>query len=187
MYSYPKPKNILRIIFYKKKPNNFKLNRSRPTALKKWLEQAKAKLPALSDAHTHTRSTYYGEWHRQLARGVAQSEQNARDAHQFGALCLRRCVFNALRQRGKWASERATPRMGDGGDDYDDDSEAATLHSRWIRYCCCTRSWTWTCPGSTASFRTCCTRPPSPTSLPLSACLSAYLCVTILHINCIKL
>lgn len=33
--------------------------------------------------------------------GVAQSEQNARDAHQFGALCLRRCVFNALRQRGK--------------------------------------------------------------------------------------
>jgi len=35
------------------------------------------------------------------AEGVAQSEQNARDAHQFGALCLRRCVFNALQQRQK--------------------------------------------------------------------------------------
>jgi len=50
------------------------------------------------------------------AEGVAQSEQNARDAHQFGALCLRRCVFNALQQRQE--NEYETEHQ-----DYDDDAD----------------------------------------------------------------
>lgn len=57
----------------------------------------------------------------------------------------------------------------------------ATLHSRWIRYYCCTRSWTWTCSGSTASFRTCCARPSPylpPSPLCVLICVSRF-CILI--------
>lgn len=59
----------------------------------------------LNCQHYHTHNPWW-RMTQPAGGGVAQSEQNARDAHQFGALCLRRCVFNALRQRCKWARER---------------------------------------------------------------------------------